>query len=158
MPVQLNSQAFTNGESIPVRFTCDGDDISPPLDWGEVPPPTKSLAIICDGPDAPSGVFVHWVLFDLSPTVTKLAEAMPTAETLPTGAKQGKNGFNRLGYGGPCPPVNVAHSYFFRLYALDSEIALPARQQRWACSGDRGSYSGAAVLMGTYQRQKNGSK
>src|SRR5205085_1588465 len=108
----------------------DGNDISPPLFWNEVPTETKSLALICDDPDAPSGVFVHWVLYDLKPAITELSEAVAAAETLPNGAKQGTNGFKRLGYGGPCPPVDGAHRYFFRLHALDSEIALAAQASK----------------------------
>ena len=159
MPLRLSSPAFSYGESIPTRFTCDGNDISPPLSWNEVPSDTKSVAIICDDPDAPSEVFVHWVLYNLKPAITELSEAISVAETLQNGAKQGKNGFNRLGYGGPCPPVNGAHRYFFRLHALDSEIEIETRAGKdELVRAMEGHILEVAVLMGTYQRKKSGSK
>jgi len=126
MPIQVTSTAFEDGGFIPVRHTCQGEDVSPPLEWANVPAEAKSLALICDDPDAPRGTWVHWVVYDIPPGFTGLSEAIPPHEVTPDGAKQGLNDFNRLGYGGPCPPPGGPHRYFFKLYALDIEPGLPA--------------------------------
>ncbi|UCC48867.1 MAG: YbhB/YbcL family Raf kinase inhibitor-like protein [Gemmatimonadota bacterium] len=126
MSIKLTSSAFEDGGSIPAQYTCEGKDISPPLDWTGVPAEAKSLALICDDPDAPVGTWVHWVLYDVSPKFSALPEAIPTSEVTPEGAKQGVNDFRRSGYGGPCPPPGKPHRYFFKLYALDIEPGLPA--------------------------------
>src|SRR5262245_8884632 len=118
MVIQVLSTAFHQGETIPVQYTCDGNDVSPPLRWGSVPKDAKRLALICEDPDAPSGVFVHWLIFNLPPTVSELVEAEGS------GATQGRNDFNNLGYDGPCPPPGNFHRYFFRLYVLDIELPL----------------------------------
>jgi hypothetical protein len=122
--MQLTSTAFAEGSSIPVRFTCDGENVSPPLKWTGAPPGAKSLALIVDDPDAPMGVWVHWVVYDLPPTSTELPEAVAKTQYLPDGAKQGLNDFKHLGYGGPCPPPGKPHRYFFKLFALDRVIDL----------------------------------
>jgi Raf kinase inhibitor-like YbhB/YbcL family protein len=127
MNIQITSNAFQEGEAIPTKHTCDGDDLSPALSWGNVPEGAQSLALICEDPDAPTGTFEHWIIYNLSPTVTVLAEGVPATELLPDGSVQGRNDFKRTGYGGPCPPPgDKAHRYFFRLYALDTQIRLPA--------------------------------
>jgi Raf kinase inhibitor-like YbhB/YbcL family protein len=126
MSIELRSPAFEDGALIPVKYTCEGEDISPPLKWSQVPEGAKSLALICDDPDAPAGTWVHWVLYDLSPRLSELPEAIPTPEVTPEGAKQGINDFKRSGYGGPCPPPGDPHRYFFKLYALDIEPGFPA--------------------------------
>src|SRR5262245_38071431 len=111
MKLELTSTSFKEGEPIPARFTCDDADVSPALKWSGVPASAKSLALICDDPDAPAGTWVHWVLYDLPATVNDLPEAMPSSESTPQGARQGTNDFGRVGYNGPCPPPGKAHRY-----------------------------------------------
>jgi hypothetical protein len=117
--LHLTSAAFAAGGTIPQKHTADGADVSPALAWDAVPAETKSLALICDDPDAPRGTWVHWVIWGLPPAVRELAENMPREATLASGAKQGRNDFGRLGYGGPAPPRGPVHRYFFKLFALD---------------------------------------
>src|SRR6516165_8657122 len=124
MSIELTSKAFQPGAAIPKQYTGDGADRSPPLGWSDPPPGTKSLALICDDPDAPRGTWVHWVLFNLPAQTRELDEGVPTTETLPTGAKQGKNDFGNIGYGGPAPPKGKGHRYFFKLYALGVAVDL----------------------------------
>jgi Raf kinase inhibitor-like YbhB/YbcL family protein len=126
MAMKLTSPAFEDGGFIPTRHTCDGEDVSPALEWTGVPEGAKSLALICDDPDAPAGTWVHWVIYDIPPSLAGLPEAIPPTEVTAEGAKQGKNDFRRTGYGGPCPPPGSPHRYFFKLYALDTEPGLPA--------------------------------
>lgn len=130
MSIKLTSPSFDHGDSIPVKYTCEGEDVSPPLLWSDVPDGTRSLALVCDDPDAPSGTWVHWVMYDIPPKFSELSEGVPTTEVTPRGAKQGMNDFKRLGYGGPCPPRGDAHRYFFRIYALDIAPGLPAGATR----------------------------
>ena len=118
----LTSKVFKQGDMIPSKYTCDGEDVSPPLSWGNVPGGTKTLALIVDDPDAPGGIFTHWVLFNLPVTLTSLPEGVPGLDRLDNGGTQGKNNFGRKGYGGPCPPKR--HTYRFILYALDTELTL----------------------------------
>ena len=125
MPLTIRTPVFHEGGSIPARYTCDGEDVSPPLEWSGVPEGAKSLALTCDDPDAPSGLWVHWVVFDLPPSVTGLAEGVPPNPEISGGGRQGKNDFRKIGYGGPCPPSGT-HRYVFTLYALDSPSGLPA--------------------------------
>jgi Raf kinase inhibitor-like YbhB/YbcL family protein len=124
MAFQITATAFPDGGWIPKKFTCDGADVSPELSWTDAPKGTRSLAIIADDPDAPGGVWVHWVLYDLPPDTRKLPEAMARTPQLPNGALQGRNDFGKIGYNGPCPPRGSAHRYFFKLYALDSKTRL----------------------------------
>jgi len=121
MAITITSSAFTEGGMIPRQYTCDGEDISPPLAWTGVPEGTKSIALICDDPDAPVGTWVHWVLFNIPPSTRDLPASVPPKEALDNGAKHGTNDFRKLGYGGPCPPGGT-HRYYFKLYALDAEI------------------------------------
>jgi Raf kinase inhibitor-like YbhB/YbcL family protein len=123
---QLKSSVFSNGGAIPPKFTCDGSDLSPALSWNDPPTGTKAFALIMDDPDAPAGTWVHWVLYDLPASVRELPEGEPKAKDLEIGARQGSNDFQRIGYGGPCPPRGAAHRYSFRLYALDRPTQLPA--------------------------------
>ncbi len=123
---QLKSSAFSNGGAIPPKFTCDGPDVSPELSWNDPPVGTKAFALIMDDPDAPAGTWVHWVLYDLPPSVRELPEGVPKTKDLKIGARQGVNDFRRVGYGGPCPPRGASHRYSFRLYALDQPTQLPA--------------------------------
>lgn len=126
MSLTLTTAAFKNGEDIPSKYTCDGDDISPPLAWSDVPPGTKSLALIVDDPDAPDPAapqrtWVHWVLYDIPPDATDLKENASSGN-FPPGTREGSNDWHRTGYGGPCPPIG-RHRYFFKLYALDTVLS-----------------------------------
>ncbi len=119
MSLELRSEAFADGDTIPVRHTCDGEDISPPLSVGGVPSEAESLALIVDDPDAPAGTWVHWVLYGLTAEVGELPQGVPADAEVLDGALQGENDFGDLGWGGPCPPPGEEHRYVFRLYALD---------------------------------------
>lgn len=152
--MQLTSTAFNEGEPIPAKFTCDGSNVSPPLKWSGVPSGTKSLALIADDPDAPMGTWVHWVVFDLPPTVTDLPEALPKTQFIPGNAKQGLNDFKHLGYGGPCPPRGKAHRYFFKLYALDTVLEFkPGASKKDVERALSGHILAEGQLMGTYKRK-----
>lgn len=120
--MKLSSPAFADGAVIPMRYTCTGDDVSPPLAWSDTPAGAKSVALIVDDPDAPVGTWVHWVAFNLPVTAGGLPEGIKDAKQLPSGGTQGTNSWRRIGYGGPCPPSGT-HRYFFKLYALD--VVLP---------------------------------
>ena len=149
MAIQLSSSAFNEGEPIPVKYTCDGEDVSPPLRWSGVPEGARNLALIADDPDAPRGAFTHWVLFGIPPQVTELAEGQQLS-----GVAQGHNDFGRTGYGGPCPPRGNPHRYFFKLYALDTDLQLPpgaTKQDLLRAMEDHIIAEGQ--LMGTYQRR-----
>ena len=126
MTFQLKSPDFATGAEIPKQFTCSGSDISPALEWTDPPAGTKSFALIADDPDAPSGTWVHWVLYNVPESVRALAENFPKSEQANDGSLQGRNDFGKIGYGGPCPPPGKPHRYFFKLYALDSKLSLKA--------------------------------
>ena len=152
MAFELTGTAFGNGEAIPQKYTCDGPDTSPPLQWNDPPAGTKSLALICDDPDAPVGIWVHWVIYGLSPDTRKLSEGVPKEKILENG-RQGKNDFGRIGYGGPCPPRGPAHRYFFTLYALNVEPALsPGMTKAQLLKAMEGRILAEAKLMGRYGR------
>src|SRR5207248_10416734 len=157
MAFALTSTAFKEGAAIPVKHTCDGADVSPPLAWSGAPAGTGAFALIADDPDAPAGTWVHWVLYDLPGTASQLPESVAKTE-VPSelgGATQGKNDFRRTGYGGPCPPPGPAHRYFFKLYALDASLKLKAgATKRDVEAAMQGHVLGTAQLMGTYARQK----
>ena len=153
--MDITSSAFHPGGIIPAKYTCDGADVSPPLRWTGVPPTAKSLAVICDDPDAPVGTWVHWVLYDLPVAVAELGEKTTTAATLPNGAKQGVNDFKSIGYGGPCPPPGKPHRYFFKFYAIDTSLALKAgATKQELLKAIEGHVLAEGELMGTYQRKK----
>jgi Raf kinase inhibitor-like YbhB/YbcL family protein len=124
--LQIESTAFAESGDIPIRFTCDGDDTSPPLAWSEPPPETQSLALIAEDPDAPGGTWDHWVLFNIPAAIHLLPQGVP-ADPLPNGLGiHGSNSWHRLGYGGPCPPTGSTHRYYFYVYALDTDLSLEA--------------------------------
>ena len=123
MEIKVTSSAFQDGGSIPEKYTCDGDDVSPPLEWGPAPEGTVTWALICDDPDAPTGTWVHWVVYNLPADVSDLPENIPPEKELDNGGQQGMNDFQKIGYGGPCPPRGE-HRYYFKLYALDTKINL----------------------------------
>ena len=124
MALEIRSSAFKDGETIPARYTCKGEDISPPLAFSGIPGGTKSLALISDDPDAPMGTWVHWVIYNMPGDLAGLRENCPKAAKLPNGALQGMTDFKRVGYGGPCPPPGKPHRYYFKLYALDIMLEL----------------------------------
>jgi Raf kinase inhibitor-like YbhB/YbcL family protein len=154
----LSSTAFSNGGEIPTRHTCEGNDRSPALQWSGLPDGTKSLAVIVDDPDAPDPkaprmTWVHWVLYELPPTCTGLAEGVNSAE-LPTGAREGLNDWKRTGYGGPCPPIG-RHRYFHKLYALDTVLpGLDTPTKAKLEQAMAGHVLAQAELMGTYEKKK----
>jgi len=127
--LQLTSPGFANGD-IPKKFTCDGDDTSPQLEWVAPPAATQSFALTVVDHDAPMGSFVHWVLYDLPPETRSLPEGVPKQDQLPDNSRQGQNDFDKVGYGGPCPPQGSSHRYTFSLYALDSKLNLAPRATR----------------------------
>ncbi len=137
-----------------MKYTCDGRDVSPPLRWTDLPAGTNGLALIGDDPDAPGGTWVHWVLYGMKVTARELPEGVPAQDTAVGIGRQGLNDFKRVGYGGPCPPRGPAHRYFFKLYALDVEPALPPRNTKAALlKAMEGHVLGQAELMGRYQRR-----
>lgn len=148
----VKTAAFSEGAAIPKKYTCDGSDISPALEWSGVPAATKTLALIADDPDAPIGTWTHWIAWNISPD-RSLPEGVQKTETLPDGTWQGKNDFRRIGYGGPCPPAGKAHRYFFKLYALDTKLELKPGASRSELESSMKSHVLAEVqLMGTYGR------
>jgi Raf kinase inhibitor-like YbhB/YbcL family protein len=149
----ITTNAFQPGAEIPDRYTCSGSDISPQLGWNNVPGSTKVLALIADDPDAPSGLFTHWVLYNLSPETKTLQEGLPKTAELPGGAMQGVNSAQSVGYHGPCPPPGKPHRYFFRLYALDSRLDLKSGASRSELEqAMKGHIAGRTEIMGRYRR------
>jgi len=147
MTIQITSTAFAEGGKIPCVYTCDDQNVSPKLTWTGVPTNTVSLAIIMDDPDAPSGTWVHWVLYNLPPDTTSLEQGKAGIGT------DGKNDFNRTGYGGPCPPRGSNHRYFIKLYALDTRLDLkPGATKAQVESAMRGHVLAQGQLMGRYGR------
>ena len=152
MPFELKSP-FAAGGPIPRKYTCDGEDISPPLQWSSAPQDTQSFALIADDPDAPIGTWVHWVLYNLPGGTCALPEAILPDANLPDGSRHGKNSWGRLGYGGPCPPSGT-HRYFFKLYALDAVLELPAAASKEELlQAMEGHILAQTELMGLYSRQ-----
>ncbi len=142
---KITSTAFQEGKEIPKRFTCDGENVSPPLAWTGSPAGAKAYALIVDDPDAPSGLFTHWIVFNLPASTHSLPEAAKPAN-------QGTNGFGKPGYGGPCPPKG-RHRYFFHLYALKDELSgLTSPSRKEIDAALKGQVIGKATLMGTFQR------
>lgn len=152
--MQLTSTAFQNGRPIPEQYTCDGKNISPPLKWSGAPSGTKSFVLICDDPDAPSGDWTHWMVYDLPAAATELPEAAPKFQYIAGNAKQGLNDFRQLGYGGPCPPPGKPHRYFFRLAALDAMLGIqPGASKKDVQEAMAKHVLAQTELMGTYQRK-----
>lgn len=151
--MKLTSTAFDHGQTIPRHYTCQGDDVSPQLEWDSLPEGTESLALICDDPDAPGGTWVHWVLYNLPPLANGLPEGVPADQSLPDGSLQGRNDFKRIGYGGPCPPPGKPHRYFFKLYALDTMLDLePGASKASLIRAMGGHILAEEHLIGTYGR------
>lgn len=151
--MQLSSTAFREGETIPKKCTADGPDVAPALQWSGTPGTTKSLALICDDPDAPRGTWVHWVLYHLPPDTRSLPEGVTAQKGLSKGARQGTNDFGKTGYGGPAPPAGKPHRYFFKLFALDTMLDLPEGATRQQLDeAMKGHIVAEGQLMGKYGR------
>ncbi|HUH65324.1 MAG TPA: YbhB/YbcL family Raf kinase inhibitor-like protein [Syntrophales bacterium] len=150
--MEIKSSAFKKGARIPAKYTCDGVNVSPPIVWSKLPAGTKSLALICDDPDAPVGTWVHWVIYDVPGDSKGLPEKLPPLKEVAAGGKQGMNDFRAIGYGGPCPPSGE-HRYFFRLYALDAPTGLkPGATKAQLIAAMEGHILGEAELMGKFKR------
>jgi hypothetical protein len=154
MGLKVVSSAFQEGGMIPSDYTCDGKDISPPLAWSGAPAGTAAFALVCEDPDAPAGVWVHWVVWNLPASVSELPTGVPPAQkTLPNGGTQGTNDFRKIGYGGPCPPSGT-HRYQFRLYALDKVLDLkPGATKKELLKAMGGHILAEGQLMGHYKRR-----
>ncbi|XSG86280.1 MAG: YbhB/YbcL family Raf kinase inhibitor-like protein [Methylohalobius sp. ZOD2] len=156
MALTLTSSEFDHNESLPALYTCDGENVSPPLKWSGIPEGTRSLALIVDDPDAPDPrapkmTWVHWVLYNLPPDSAELLQNVTRAQ-LPSGTREGLNDWKRTGYGGPCPPVG-RHRYFFKLYALDTvlpDLGQPTKQRLEEAMA--GHVLEETALVGTYAR------
>lgn len=154
MALELKSSAFAEGKPIPSKFTCDGKDISPDLTWSGAPAGTKAFALIADDPDAPMGMWVHWVAWNIPASTTSFKEGMDKGAKLSDGTMQGISDFKRPGYGGPCPPSGT-HRYFFKIYALDTSLELPGATTKSGLeTAMKGHILAQAELMGTYSRQR----
>ena len=152
--VQLTAAAFKPGSDIPAQFTCDDSDVSPALSWSTPPEHTQTFALVMEDPDAPGRTWVHWVLYEVPATEHELPEGVAPKSTLPSGARQGRNDFGKIGYGGPCPPPGPAHRYYFKLYALEGRLDLRAGATRAQLDRSmRGHILAQAELMGRYRRQ-----
>ena len=152
MAIKVNSTAFQEGGIIPKQYTCDGQNISPPLAWDSVPANAQALALIADDPDAPGKTWVHWVVFDMPATTKSLPENVPPQETIAGGGKQGTTDFRKVGYGGPCPPSGT-HRYYFKVYALDKELGLDNKATKdQVLKAMEGHILAQGQLMGRYKR------
>ena len=150
--MEIKSSSFNHEGMIPAKYSCDGQNISPPLSWSGAPEKTKSFALVCDDPDAPAGIWVHWVFFDIPATVNSLPEKLPKQEEIAGLGKSGKNTSRRWGYDGPCPPGGM-HRYYFKLYALDTMLNVSAGLTKEELLGAmKGHILAEAQLMGKYKR------
>jgi len=153
MVIKVTTPAFAEGQPIPVKHTGGGADVSPALKWSGIPQGAKSIAIICDDPDAPMGTWVHWVAWNIPADAAELAEGVAKKEELPNGIRQGMNGWPRLGYNGPMPPPGKAHRYYFKIYALDVKLDLkPKATKEKLLEAMKGHVLAEGQLMGTHKR------
>ena len=151
--MNLESSSFAQGQPIPQKYTCEGGDASPQLHWSNAPQGTKTFALIVDDPDAPGGTWVHWVVYNIPADTHEMRAGMAKTATIPAGA-QGLNDFKKIGYGGPCPPPGKPHRYFFKLYALDTELPVKPRATKSDIeSAMQGHILANPELTGTYRRQ-----
>ena len=150
--MEIKSSSFNHEDMIPAKYTCDGQNISPPLSWSGAPKETKSFALICDDPDAPAGTWVHWVIFDIPANVNSLPEKVSRQDEIVGLEKSGKNTSQHFGYDGPCPPGGT-HRYYFKLYALDTMLNLNAGLSKEdLLKAMKGHILAEAQLMGRYKR------
>lgn len=153
MALTLKSSAFAENTRLAREFTCEGENVSPPLIWEGTPAGTRSFALICDDPDAPAKVWVHWLAYNIPASATGLPQGVQDAEVLPDGTRQGRNDSGTIGYSGPYPPPGKPHRYFFKLYALDTLLMFEGRLTKEALLRKmEGHVLAEASLMGTYQR------
>ena len=153
MAFKLESASFANGKFIPIKYTGEGEDVSPPLKWSGVPEGIKSFALISDDPDAPMGTWVHWVLYDIPAETGSLSEGIKKDNVLDDASKQGRTSFMSVGYGGPYPPPGAPHRYFFKLYALDKKLNLPPGiTKEVLLKAMEGHILAKAQLMGKFKR------
>ncbi len=151
--ISISSEAFNDGGTIPDEYTCEGEDISPPLSWQGLPDGTKSIALIMDDPDASGRAFVHWVIYNISGSTQKLAKGIPKKEKLADGSLQGMTDFGKAGYGGPCPPPGKPHRYIFKIYAIDKILDLPSKASKEdAETAMKGHILAKGELIGKYAR------
>jgi hypothetical protein len=155
--MEIRSSAFDPESRIPLRHTCDGEDLSPQLSWSGVPEGVESFVLIMDDPDAPPGTWVHWLCYDLPGDVRELPEGLARSESLDGGGIQGMcwgvDSFSRVGYYGPCPPPGLPHRYSFRLYALDAKLGLPPKAtKKQVVEAMKGRVLAEAELVGLYER------
>jgi len=159
MAFKIQSSVFDNNGEIPTQYTCEGQDISPPLSWSDVPEGTKSLVLIIDDPDAPDPrapkmTWVHWVVYNLPPNTNGLDEAASTSGSLPAGTEQGINDWKNRSYGGPCPPIG-RHRYFLKLYALDIRLNTISKPTKSAIgSAMKDHVIAATEIVGTYEKTR----
>jgi len=153
MAFTIKSASFVHEGDIPKKHTCDGADVSPPLSWSDPPAGTRSFCLITDDPDAPAGTWVHWVMYNIPGTAREFPENVPKQTELKDGSRQGRNDFQRTGYGGPCPPRGGPHRYYFKLYALDASLSLPSAATKADLEkAMKGHILAQAELMGRYKR------
>ena len=153
MSFALKTTAFSGGGEIPSRYTCAGVNLSPALTWSGAPAEAQALALIVDDPDAPMGTWTHWLIWNIPAQATSLPEGVPAVEVLDNGARQGKNDFGKIGYGGPCPPPGRAHRYFFKFYALDKRLEVKAGATRRQLDAAITSHVlSKTEMMGTFRR------
>lgn len=153
--MELRSPSFFIGGTIPYQYTCDGENVSPPVSWDNPPDGTVSFTLIVDDPDAPNGTFTHWIVYDIPVNHRHLPERLDHEPTLPGGGVQGKNDFGNIGFSGPCPPQDVTHRYFFKLFAVDQLLALPAGATRAeVLDALAGHVLEKVEMMGKYARQE----
>ena len=154
MELKITSSAFDEGGMIPKKYTCDAENVSPPLAWSGAPSGTKSFALICDDPDAPAGTWVHWVVYNIPAGEKGLNEAVPQNKKLENGTMQGISDFGKPGYGGPCPPGGT-HRYFFKLYALDIALKIQSDFTKDSLlDAMKGHLLAEGQLMGKYTRSR----
>jgi len=152
-PFRIESPSFNQGAAIPRKHTCEAENVSPELVWTDAPAGTKSLALVCEDPDAAMAPWVHWVIYAIPPSVRGLKPSQPTSEELPEGIMQGKNSGRRIGYSGPCPPPGKPHRYYFKLYALDAELPLGTGVEKKDLEkAMRGHILAQTEVMGLYSR------
>ncbi len=150
----ISSKSFEPGHEMPVKYTCDGEDVSPQLSWSGAPENTESFALIVDDPDAPGRVFTHWVLYNIPASRNELPEGMQAEKIVKKGCSQGVNDMRLMGYGGPCPPPGKPHRYRFHLYALDTTLDLPSGVTKNAVLGAmKGHILAEAEIVGLYKRK-----
>jgi len=151
--LSLKVSGFNPGEFIPVQYTCSGEDISPEISWQDIPQGSKSLVLICEDPDAPMGVWTHWIIYNIPPEIMSLKQKFPKLIKTDKGILQGVNDFGKVGYNGPCPPPGMPHHYHFKLYALDIILSLPPGARRKdLLEAIQGHILAQADYIGLYQR------